>query len=481
MKLNVRKFLFENTGIRQTILKNTFWLSSAEVFTGFLRLLLLIYAARILGVTEYGKFTFVFSFVSVLVIFSDLGILNIVTREFSRNKENEKEFPAIITLEIILTAGALILMVLGSFFITPDFAIRKIIWILAIFILITNFFGIFYAFLRSRQRMEYEASSKIVQNILLVGTSLFVLFRFPSVINLSYGYLFSNLAALIIFLLFFNFRFQRLKLGWDKNIFKLLKTSWPLSLGFMASCTYISISSVILGYFNLITENGWYSASSKVALVAVVPANLIVISFFPALSDFFITSKEKFQKSWDFLMGGMIFLAVPLVVGGIALAPKIINFFYGSEFAPSTFIFQVLIFVIGLNFINYPYSMALVVSEHQKKNFVLMILGIAISIVLNLLLISAYKLPGAVMATIISSLLALFLTIIVLKYSTSVSIFNKKLLKTALVAIFSSIIMAFIIRFPAIYNLNIFFPVAIGILIYSFILFLLYNGKQKKN
>lgn len=482
--MNIKTFFLENTGIKQTILKNTFWLVAAETFTSLIRLVLLVYMARILGASEYGKFTFAFSFVSILVIFSDLGILNIVTREFSRNKEKEKEFPAIVTLEIILTAGALILMMLGSFFITSDFVIRKTIWILALFILITNFFGIFYAFIRSRQRMEYEAGSKIIQNILLVGISLFFLFYFPSAVNLSYGYLFSNLTALIIFLLFFNFRFQRLKFGWDKNVFKLLKMSWPLSLGLMGSCTYISISSVILGYFNLITENGWYSAASKVAIIAVVPANLIIISFFPTLSDFFITSKEKFQKSWDFLMEAMIFLAVPLAVGGITLAPKIINFFYGLEFAPSVFVFQILIFVVGLNFINYPYSMILVVCDRQKKNFALMIFGIAINTILNILLIPAYKLLGAVMATVISSLFALFITIIVSRYSTAVSIFNIKLLKAALASGFSCIIMFFAVRLPLIYNLNIFFSVIIGILIYSLTLFLLYNlynGKKKKD
>ena len=61
--MNIRELFLENIGIRQTIFKNTFWLTAAEVVIGFLRLGLLIYVARILGATEYGKFTFAFSFV----------------------------------------------------------------------------------------------------------------------------------------------------------------------------------------------------------------------------------------------------------------------------------------------------------------------------------------------------------------------------------------------------------------------------------
>ena len=212
---DIQTLFFENIGIKQTIFKNTFWLVFAEIISRILGLVLIIFVARILGAVEYGKFAFAFSFVSVIVVFSDLGVIDIVTREFSRNKEKEKEFSAILALDIILSAGALILMLLGSFFITSDLVIRKTIWILSFFILITSFFSIFYAFLRSRQKMEYEAGIKIVQNIIMVGAAFFVIFYFPSAINLSYGYLFSNLAALFFLLLFFHFSFFSLKLSWN--------------------------------------------------------------------------------------------------------------------------------------------------------------------------------------------------------------------------------------------------------------------------
>src|SRR3990167_7959860 len=124
--MNIRELFLENIGIRQTIFKNTFWLTAAEVVIGFLRLGLLIYVARILGATEYGKFTFAFSFVSIIVIFSDLGVIDIVTREFSRDKEKEKEFPAILALDMILSLGSLLLMIFGSFFITSDQYIQRL-------------------------------------------------------------------------------------------------------------------------------------------------------------------------------------------------------------------------------------------------------------------------------------------------------------------------------------------------------------------
>ena len=481
MNINIRKFFLENIGIRQTILKNTFWLTAAEVVIGFLRLALLIYVARILGATEYGKFTFAFSFVSVIVIFSDLGVIDIITREFSRNKESEKEFPKILTLNIVLSFGALLMMVIGSFLITSDPYIQRLIWILAFFILSSSFFGIFLAFLRGRQKMEYEAGIKVIHTIILVAVSFLGIFYLPSAIGLGYGYLAANLFSLMALLLFFHLHFQRLQLSFDKSIFNILKISWPLSLGYVPIWIYITVSSIMLGYFNLITENGWYSAASKIALMAMIPADLIIRSFYPVLSKFFVNAKQELQKSWDYLVGLMIFLVIPVVVGGITLAPKIIDFFYGPDFAPSILSFQLLMVAVGLTFINYPFSVILIISDHQEKNFFLIILGIFVNIILNIILISWYGFYGAIISVIASSLIILLLTMIISRKFIEISLFNIKLLKYSVIAGLFSYVMFWVMRLPFIWHLNVFYSFAIGAFIYCMLCLLFYKIYKNSN
>lgn len=469
--LDIKKYFFKNIGIKQTILKNTFWLILAEASSVFLRLILLIYVARVLGATEYGRFSFAFSFVSILVIFADLGIINAFTREFSRNREKEKIFSAVVTLEIVISLAVLILMLAGSFFITSDLVTRKAIWILSFFILITNFFGIFFAFLRGRQVMQYEALVKVFQTLLMFIFSFSMLWLLNSIIGLSLGFLFANLLTIIVFLFFFHFRFHRIKLTFDKSIFNLLKISWPLSFGFMASWFYMSISSVFLGYFNLITENGWYSAASKFALIIIMPATFIILSFYPALSNLYAVSKEKLQSVWNFLMQIMIFLAIPILFGGIMLAPEIISFFYGADFLPSIYVSQFLIFVVFLNFLNYPYTLILVASDQQKKNFAIMFFGIIINIILNIVLINMYGLYGASLATIISSFLTLVITITIVRLFSSISAFNIDLLKKTLIAIFSSVLMSVTIYYFSVIISNVILLVLIGILVYGLALY----------
>ncbi len=485
--INVKGFLLENQTIKQTIFKNSFWLGAEMAISRLLKLVLIIYVARILGATEYGEFTFALAFVSLFLIFSNLGLDSIVTREFARDKdkEKEKEFYSILSLKILLSLGTLILILIGSFFIAPDEAIRKVIWILAVYVLINSFYTVIYSFFYARQRMEYEALGEVLNALIVTGAGLYVIFNFPSIINLSYAYLFAAAVVLIFILFFFHLKVLPFKLSWKKEIWrKFLSMSWPLALASLFSTLYANIDSVMMGYLNQITETGWYNASFRIIHITLLPMGLIAGSFFPVFSKFARPSKdmvadrikemkENLQKIWDYDLEIMILLAVPLMVGGITLAPKIINFIYGQDFLPSILVFQILIIMAGICFIYRPFMEVLLASNQQKKIFGIVLMGAIINIILNLIFIPKYSLYGAAGATVITYLSMSILFFNFTSKYTSIKPLNSKFLFCLITAIFSSALMYLIISQPLIYNFNIFLTVLIGVLVYSFSFFIL--------
>lgn len=472
---DVKSLLFDNRTINQTIFKNTFWLFLAKG-AGILTMILTIFAARILGPTEFGKFSFALAFVLMLAIFSDLGISSITTRELAKEEEKQKEYPAILSLKIILTIFTLVLMIFCSLLITRDPFTRKIIFILVIYSLIESFGEIIFAALRAFQKMEYEAIFSIFRSILLCGTGLLILFYFPSVENLSYSYLFVAFIVLLLVLLFFHFRIQALKLDWNRKIWqKFLRLSWPLALAAIFSALYMYINLVMMGYWGQITQTGWYNAAYRIINIAVIPVALIAQSFYPALSKFFIESKEKLQNIWDLLMKLMIILAIPLMIGGLSLASKIINFLYGSSFWPAIFVFQILILSAGIGFLTSPYVQMLIVVNQQKKVFYITMIGGVMNIILNLFLIPRYSLYGAAVATLITSFVIFVLYLFFVKYFTSATPFNLQLTKILIFAIFASGLMYSITKQPFVYNLNVILIIIIGMLIYSVAIFVFHS------
>jgi O-antigen/teichoic acid export membrane protein len=477
-----KSLFFKNIGIRQTIFKNTIWLTVAEGSSRLLDAALIIYMTRILGPTEFGKFAFVLAFVSVFVMLSDFGLATVTTREFSQDKNAEKEYSTVLSLKIILSAIALVLMLIGSFFITSDLVVRKVIWILAIFSLMDNFFFIIYSFLRARQQMEYEAGIKIFQTLITIVIGFFILFKFPSILNVSYGYLIANFIALSAILLFIHFRVFNLRLGFNKVVLqKFFSFSWPLGVAAIFGAIFINIDSVIMGHLGKITEVGWYNVAKVIVGFAVIPATLITMSFYPALSKLFKESKEKLQRVWNYYMESMIILAIPIMFGGFILSSQIIDFIYGPSYRPAILAFQILIFSAGIGLLYGPYLTMLVVSNQQKKYLWINIIAAITNVILNLVLIPKYSLYGAAAATIATYLVILFGGIIFSSGTVSISFFNLRLLKITVMAIASSLIMSVIISQLLTYNLNTIVMVVLGIIVYFLALFFAYNLFFKLN
>lgn len=473
---NPNKFFFENLGIKQVIIKNTFWLTLAEGITRFLKLILIIYVAKILGVTEYGKFNFALAFVGIFMIFADLGISQVLIREFSRENKKESEFSAIFSLKIFLSFFTFFLIFIGSFFITHDFNIRKLIWILGIFSIIEGFSVLIYAFFQAKQKMEYPAIAKIFEAILVTIFGFFVLFYFPSVENLSYAYLLSAFLILILVWLFFQFKFFSLKISFNFLIWRqYLHLAWPLALAGLFSTIYGQTDSLVMGYLKQITQLGWYHAAYKIVSVSFIPGSLIASVFFPALSFVLFQSPEKLLKIWNYFLNSMIVLALPIVVGGMALAPKIIDWIYDPTYYNSILAFQILILLVLFSFFSYPFSQILFALNHQKIIFLITFFSAIIDVILNIILVPKYSLFGAAASSVFCAFLSFVLHFLFTVRLTPIKKpINYNFLFYFLGSCISCFLMYLTISFPMIYSLHIILLVSFGALIY-FSSFFLYN------
>jgi len=471
---DIRLFLFNNLTIKQTIFKNTFWISLSSGIGKLLRMILIIYIARILGATEYGKFTFALAFISVFVFLFDLGISTILTREFSRNKEREREFSSLLSLKILFGFGSLILIGIISFFITSDIEIQKMIWILALFSFVSQFPEIFYAFLRARQRMEYEAWTNIFQASVILLFGFLVIIYFPSLKNISYSYLFAAVVSVIPFLVFFHWKIFPLKLSFETGIWKsFLVESWPLALISVFSLLYGYFDSITMGFLGQITQTGWYNAALKIINIVLIPTGIVALCFYPVLSKFSKESKERFQKVYDHLIETMIFLSLPIVVGGWILAPKIIELVYGQDYLNSILAFQILLIMAGFSFLAVSLNQVLIAADQQKKFLLIAITGATINIILNLILIPKFSLNGAAISSVVTYFFVLLLSFYFTSRFTSIKPINFKFFLSFLIAIFSVFVMYFVISRPTIYSFSVFVTLAIGIITYVSVLFVL--------
>jgi len=402
-----------NITLKSIIFKNTVWLALGEGISKILMFFLFVYAARIFGPEDFGIFNFALAFASLFLIFSNFGISEITTRELSKDKGEIKNYPAILLLKILLSLIVFVIIIIVSFLVIYDINIRKIIWILGIYILAHNFLMIVYSFYRAQRKMQFEALIKIVESFLIFIFGFFILFKYPLVINFSLVLLIVSLIMAVFFIIFFSLIIRSVWRSWNFKFWQdFLKISWPLGLAYAFSMVYISIDSVMMGLWGQIIEVGWYSAAYKIAGALIIPSTLISASFFPVLTKLFNESKEEFQRVFKFYLKLSVVLSLIILFFGLIFSSYIVNIVYGLDFIPAVLALQILIVMVSLSYVYVPFFTVLIVSNNQRKILVLSFVGAIINIILNIILIPLYSLYGASLATLITYLVILILAII---------------------------------------------------------------------
>lgn len=465
--IKIKNLLLKNTTQKQIILKNTFWLGASEVLVRLIKFFLIVYIVRVLGSTDYGRFSFAISFVALLGIFFDFGLSPIVTREFVKNAREEKNFPPVIGLKLFLSAATAILIGGMSFFITNDPVVRYTIFVIILYSLVTELNGLYFAFLRARQKMEYEAWFRIVQSIALTSLALLIMAFLPSIVGLSLAYLSSGIISLIMVLLLSQKIFP-ITVSFNGAVWKkYFLMAWPLALAAGLATIYNSIDSVMMGYWGQLTQAGYYNAAYKIINLVLIPGALIAQGFYPALSSEVKNERSSRQKTWNLKTQIMIALALPLLVGGVILAKPILGFLYGSEFMSGTLSFQILLVSVAVIYLHTPLSYALLVFNKQKSLFKITLIGAIINIVLNIVLIPTYSLDGAAASTTITHAFIFLLLLIIVPRIAPIKLVNLPIIKMFVAATVASLIMGAVILYLA---WGVIWSILVGIAVYAVVL-----------
>lgn len=87
----IKSFLFENKTAKQTVAKNTVWLSISNFGGRLIKAVIIIYAARILGAAGYGVFSYAVTLAGFFGLFVDPGINSVLIREGSKASPEERK------------------------------------------------------------------------------------------------------------------------------------------------------------------------------------------------------------------------------------------------------------------------------------------------------------------------------------------------------------------------------------------------------
>ena len=222
---------------------------------------------------------------------------------------------------------------------------------------------------------------------------------------------------------------------------------------------------------------GIYSVASKITLAIQFIPLAFVAALFPAMSEYFVSDKEKLARTFEKAMRYLMIIGFPIAAGVIVLSPDFVPKVFGYDFKNSILPLQILMISLTFIFLTFPIGSFLNATSRQMRNTFNVGVAVLINIILNLILIPKFTYNGAALASLISTLVILILGLWAVP---KVVKYNKRYLILSFAkSLFAALVMSALL-YPLLGKLHFVILAVLGAVTYFLTLFLI-SGLKKND
>jgi len=396
---------------KKNLLKETVWSFSAKGIAFIFFIILNIFLARYLGPEKFGAWSFFFSMLSIIVLFSDLGI-NISTRKFVAQYSQTKKLRSILesSLKIRFFSAliiASIFLLLYSFLADaidrPEF--KNMFLFATPLLFLSAFVEYFKALFQGLHKLKYNFFiNASEQGLKLILTVLFLIFM-NRLIALVYSFNFALLATGILgfCLLYFHF-YKNLPSAKEPFGKEILKYSLPIFFATISFTMAAEIDTVMLGFLSNDIEVGVYAVAKKIIVEMPQISLALALGVMPIFARMTKENKLELKKFFHKLLKYNIFIFILVALLILTVGRILVPMIFGPAYSDSSLILVLLTPYLFLASQSIFLEQLLDYRGLAKKRALNFILVIVLNISINIYLIPIYGAVGAAIATSVSYL-----------------------------------------------------------------------------
>lgn len=384
--------------------QNTLYLTLASVGQKTVAFLYFALIARFLGVEDTGSYFLALAIIMIILVLDDIGMTSVLIREVARKNEDAQLW----SRTILGIKAVTIPITVAVAFIVPELLHYSELVVLlvriAILILVADTISLsFYGVLRGLHKLKYEALGLFVGQFITATVGVTLLLTGVATLPL----LILALATGSIWNMLFSASRVVNHAGW-KSLLPTWQMGWkPLKMAFafFLAAAFVKVysyaDSVILERVLDESAVGLYAVAYKLTYAF----QFIPLAFVAALYPTMSTHSNDPARLKQILLDAFWYVSLigaPIVFGIWAVAPEVIDLFYGSAFAGSVLPLQVLIFVLLFIFLDFPIGSLLNATDRQAIKTGIMGVTMVINVVANLILIPIYGVIGACISALLS-------------------------------------------------------------------------------
>jgi len=364
-----------------------------------------------LGPEDAGKYYCANFIWCLLDIFTTFGLNILLQREVAKNRALGNKYLAnttILRLILIVIAAPLLGAFIGAYQLRYPLASDTItaIVLLAVGLLPGSLANGFTAVFNAFEKMEYPAAVTTVTTVLKVVLGTLALLLGRGFVGLAGLSIVVNIitAAILLYLLIRHCFRPHMELDFALQ-WRMFDLSWPLMLNNLFSTFFFKIDVFILEPMRGNAVVGLYSVAYRfLDALNILPASF-TIAVFPILSRYAASAKDSLMKAYLLSVRLLVIIALPIAIVTTVLAEPLVYLLGGSQYLPDSRIaLQLMIWSIPIGFINSVTHYVLIALNQQRFLTRAFAIGLAFTIVANLVFIPIYSYRASALIHLFSEL-----------------------------------------------------------------------------
>jgi O-antigen/teichoic acid export membrane protein len=421
--------------------KELLFVFSIQAFSLIASLAISLIITNILGAAAYGVFSYGFSWVNLLAVFSCMGFEQLALKELPAYRvQGRKDLMhgyfryAMKRILFISIVVSLALFLLSWLTMQPkDDMLRKGLWLAIPVLPVIAMINLRFSWLRSFQfNVLSQFPDKLLRPLLLLIFLGFSFFFFRDSLNVWMVIIMSGI-SIVLALLVGNYYVRKKvlssivaippsyeKLQWSKVAFSL----------FMVNGIYFYLSQLqilVLGSFRGAAETGVYAIASRLSDLEGYMLFSLNVVLAPIISKLFAEGKiVELQSVITRSLWFGFFFSLPVIISFLFF-PAFFLHLFGDEFTSGTFVLVLLTLSQVVNFATGSVGYMLTMTGHHKAAIRLLVLCALLTTALSFLLVPTFGKNGAAIAAATNS--------VVLNVLMSIAVYKKTGINSTLLRI----------------------------------------------
>ncbi len=417
---------------KDRIVKNTTYLTIASMMQKVVAFVYYKFISDALQV-DLSHYTFALSYTSIVIIFMDFGLGQILIREGAKHESN---LQFIVTKIVRLKAPLMVASVIAScifialiepYFDKISFVDVQMVWFGSLIILLDTISFTLFAIFRATRRLEWEAMSVILYQSMIFAVGCTALYFHAPVIfflaALVAGSIVQSTFLYIQLLRKTTIRFRfRLRKGDAEGVSdelrqfftlkRILIAALPFAIAGLVSRVYSSADTFLLKATIGDTAVSIYSVAMKLVVALTVIPGAFATVFYPVISAAIQEKKSTVDTLLRESILYILLISFPMMVGIAIVGDNIITLAWSSFFKLAAPALQVLSLSLPFVFLNYPIGYVLNAANKQHLNTIHMAIALAVNLAVNITLIPTWSFMGSAVAFVLSSIVLVTLNVI---------------------------------------------------------------------